>query len=146
MDSLKKILVEKTTWTQIRNTRHRQMLTKFRLSNHKLMIEKGRHLKLPLDERVCPVCQEGTEDEIHFLVQCNYYEILRKPLLDKCSELRPQFCFYSDEQKFTFMMTTPILMGDVSKFVYTALIDRDTYIDASATLNNILDQVSKSLH
>ena len=43
------------------------------------------------------------------------------------------------------MMTTPTLMGDVSKFIYTALSDRDTYIDASATLNNILDQVSKSL-
>ena len=31
---------------QIRNTKYRQKLTKLRLSNHQLMIEKGRHMKL----------------------------------------------------------------------------------------------------
>ena len=130
---------------QTRNVRHRQMLTKLRLSNHKLMIEKGRHLKLPLNERTCPVCQDGIEDEIHFLVRCKYYETLRQPLFSKCTELKPQFGFYPDKLKFSFIMTTPILMGNVSKFVFTAMTDRDTYIDASATLDSILDKVLKSL-
>ena len=128
---------------QIRNTKHRQMLTKFRLSNHKLMVEKGRHLRLPLNERTCPVCQAGVEDEIHFLVQCTHYETLRKPLLDNCLESRPQFNFYSDEQKFIFIMTSPTIMGDVSKFVYTAMSERDTYLDVSTTLQNVVDQVAK---
>ena len=131
---------------QIKNTKHRQMLSKFRLSTHKLMIEKGRHLKLPLEERTCPVCHTGVEDEIHFLVKCDYYATLRKPLLDNCSKNRLQFDFYSDEEKFIFMMTFPTLMGDVSKFVYTAMRERDTYLDVStSSLYNVVDQVAKSL-
>ena len=130
---------------QIRNTKHRQMLTKLRLSNHKLMIEKGRHLKLEPNERICPVCQQGVEDEIHFLVQCNQYQNHRNPLLDICLKTRPQFEFYTDEHKFVFMMTTPSLMGNVSKFVYTAMNERDTYLDVRETLDKLMDQVSKSM-
>ena len=120
-------------------------LSKFRLSNHKLLIETGRHMKLPITERICPVCMEGTEDEIHLLVRCNLYQSARQPLLDKCAELRPHFDFYSDKEKFQFIMTTPVLMGNVSKFVYSALNDRDIYQDVSITLNGILDKVPNLL-
>ena len=102
-------------------------------------------MKLPITERICPVCEEGTEDEIHLLVKCNFYEPARKPLLDKCSELKPHFDFYSDKEKFQFIMTTPVLMGNVSKFIYSALNDRDIYQDVSTTLNGIMDKVSNSL-
>ena len=126
---------------QIRNTKYRQKLTKLRLSNHKLMIERGRHLNLEKHERICPVCSEGVEDEIHLLLKCNQYDSLRAPLLHECSELKRNFCFYSDVEKFTFMMTTPALMGNVSKFINTAFNDRDIYLDASLTLNDVLDKV-----
>lgn len=78
--------------TQIRNTKRRQMLSKFRLSNHKLMIEVGRHMKpkLPKEQRICQLCNQGIEDEIHFLIECDSYKTLRKPLLDTCTELRSQ--------------------------------------------------------
>ena len=55
---------------QIRNTRLRQILTKFRLSNHRLMIERGRHLKLDVEDRKCPMCEINIEDEKHFLITC----------------------------------------------------------------------------
>jgi len=126
----------------IRNTKHRQKLTKFRLSNHKLMIEIGRHKNLPKEERICQICCEGIEDEIHFLVKCKQFDSLRKPMFEKCIELRPQFDFYSDKEKFIYIMTTPLLMGDVSKFIYTASNDRDIYLDVSATLIGVLDKVS----
>ena len=51
--------------TEIKNTKRRQKLTKLRLSNHQLMIETGRHKKLPKDERICQLCHYGVEDEIH---------------------------------------------------------------------------------
>ena len=127
--------------SEIRNAKHRQKLSKFRLSNHKLLIETGRHMKLPKTERICPICKEGIEDELHFLVRCNFYESERKSLLDKCIELRPNFDFYSDEEKFHFIMTTPVLMGNVSKFIYSAMNERDIYHDVSITLNGILDKV-----
>ena len=91
------------------------------------------------------MCQQGIEDEIHFLVQCNQYNTLRNPLLDMCLKTRPQFEFYTEEQKFIFMMTTPSLMCNVSKFVYCAMNERDTYLDVKETLEGVMDQVSKSL-
>ena len=46
----------------------RIILSRFRLSNHNLMIEKGRHQKLQLNQRNYPFCQGGLlEDEYHFI-------------------------------------------------------------------------------
>jgi hypothetical protein len=42
-------------------------LTKFRLSNHNLTIEKGRHLRIPVKERLCPFGCKDIEDEFHLL-------------------------------------------------------------------------------
>ena len=60
-------------------------MTKLRLSNHELMIEKGRHSNLAISERKCPFCHL-VEDEIHFLVTCNIYSILRNDLLNSVEE------------------------------------------------------------
>ena len=55
----------------IRNINYRVSLSRFRLSNHKLMIEVGRHQKLPKSQRFCPFCPNIIEDEIHFLINCD---------------------------------------------------------------------------
>ena len=127
----------------IRNTRLRQTLTKFRLSNHKLMIERGRHLrpKLDIEERICPVCQEGVEDETHFLVRCTFYEELRKPLLEHCVQVTPQFELYSEEEQFVSIMTNPLMMGKASKFLEMAFDTRETHIDVSTALSCVIDKV-----
>ena len=52
---------------QIENVRH--ILTKFRLSEHKLLIEIGRNLKIPRDQRLCEICNV-LEDEFHFFYEC----------------------------------------------------------------------------
>ena len=48
-----------------RNAKDRISMTKFRLSNHLLMIEKGRHQNLEWHDRICPLCPL-VEDEIDF--------------------------------------------------------------------------------
>lgn len=60
----------------IRNAALRQTLTKFRLSNHPLNIEKGRHTtpKTPKEIRFCPFCPTKVEDEEHFLMECPTYK------------------------------------------------------------------------
>ena len=130
---------------QIRNPKLRQKLTKFRLSNHKLMIEVGRHMKLRKEDRICPLCHLEIEDEIHFLTKCKIYEPLRKPIFDHCKELRPQFSHYSAKERFIYIMANPHMMGNVSRYLDSALKDRDIYLDACASLNCILDQVVSTL-
>ena len=53
---------------QVTNIRHRMTLTKLRLSNHKLAIETGRYIRpyRKPEERICPICKNDVEDEIHF--------------------------------------------------------------------------------
>ena len=53
-------------------------LSKFRIGNHKLRIETGRHTKpkIPPQQRICKTCNI-MEDEIHFLVDCKLYSDIR---------------------------------------------------------------------
>ena len=62
--------------------KHRQLLTKFLCSNHKLEIEKGRHIGTERANRICKVCSLGLiEDETHFLTACPAYTAIRLAIL-----------------------------------------------------------------
>ena len=68
----------------VRNVDRRTHLSKLRLSNHDLMIEKGRHQGLEINQRKCPFCPTNTlEDESHFLLSCKVFTFLRDILLGK---------------------------------------------------------------
>ena len=66
--------------TFVQNTSDRIAMSKFRLSNHTLLIETGRHQGIPAPERKCPFCPEHIEDEFHFLINCPTYNTLRNNL------------------------------------------------------------------
>ena len=55
--------------------------TKFRLSNHSLMIENGRHQKINRNLGFCPLCPNIVEDEVHFLLECTCFEKHRNSFL-----------------------------------------------------------------
>ena len=57
-------------------------LSKFRVSNHKLPIERGRYENLERSERKCNVCHV-LGDEFHFLFLCSIFNDERKLLLPK---------------------------------------------------------------
>ena len=61
----------------------RVILTKFRLSDHELNIEKGRHKDIKRQERFCPCCslKKQIENETHFLLECPYYNNLRQEFM-----------------------------------------------------------------
>ena len=51
---------------------------KFRIGNHKLMIETGRYSQIPRVNRLCPTCGSNQiEDEIHLLFHCPKDSIFR---------------------------------------------------------------------
>ena len=64
-------------YLSIPNIKHRQALTRLRLCGHSLSIETGRHKKIPPEERTCPLCKTGVEDEIHFLIKCPALDEIR---------------------------------------------------------------------
>ena len=55
----------------------RYLITRWRLSNHNLMIEKGRRQDIPREQRVCDTC-EVLEDERHVIFQCPRYNDIRQ--------------------------------------------------------------------
>ena len=55
-------------------------MSKFRLPNHKLMIEKGRHLNIAKPDRKCPFCP-NVEDEVYFLLHRRTISVLRESLV-----------------------------------------------------------------
>ena len=60
------------TWRLQKNKLQRQTLSKLRLSAHNPFIERGRHWKIPREERKCLVCGV-VEDEIRFLESCTKF-------------------------------------------------------------------------
>ena len=77
----------------------RKLLTRFRISNHCLSIEKGRHTKpkTPVEKRICIVCDtKAIEDEDHFLCKCPLYTDLRREFIENCDRLG----FYGCNENF----------------------------------------------
>ena len=65
------------------NERNRICLTRWRLSSHKLYIERGRYAvpKIPREDRLCIICLE-IEDEHHALFICRAHLFIRRKYED----------------------------------------------------------------
>ena len=65
--------------TVTKNNILQMQFARFRLSAHQLNIEKGRHLQLNRNERLCTLCNSSAvESEFHFLLNCQKYLYLRR--------------------------------------------------------------------
>ena len=68
--TFKKSIGYGTYLSHIKNATRRRRISKFRLSNHALIIETGRHNRIPKELRFCPLCTNSVETEVHFLLLC----------------------------------------------------------------------------
>ena len=90
----------------------KRTLTKYRLSEHSLAIEKGRHRKtwLPAEQRLCSHCTlNEPETELHFLTKCEKYKHIRETHFQKFESITTGFITLTDEDKL------PILLGEDPK-------------------------------
>ena len=120
--------LEQYTWL-IRNQKHRVALSRLRLSSHQLMIEKGRHHKpiIPRTERICPICNQGVEDECHFVTTCPTYQADRTVLFNVAGNCNNNFGdIPTNEQKFIYLMSheNPNLLAKLGEFVYKSFNTR----------------------
>ena len=100
-------------------------MTKLRLSNHTLLIEKGRNQKMEEDLRVCSSCPNTIEDEIHFLLDCPTYQDTREKLL--LPTLNTKY-LASNKDKFCFLLTNKTSIKAVAAYIKNAFTTRENTI------------------
>ena len=68
----------------------RILISKIRLSSHKLCIETGRYTGVIREDRICHKCNLGViEDEYHFILQCPFYTNIRRQYIKAYFYRRP---------------------------------------------------------
>ena len=105
----------------VKNIGDRTALTKLRLSNHTLMIERGRHQGLQENQRLCPFCKNKVEDEYHFVMECNTFDSFRQNLFDDMMEINNMFNWLNDNEKFIFLLSKPETGEIMSKYLHKTL-------------------------
>ena len=118
----------KQTWNledyllTVGNIADRTALCKFRLSDHSLMVEKGRHDNLNKSDRMCPFCPGQIENEFHLLLKCSTYTNLRRNLFSDVETLCIGFFYPPDEEfLFWFLLKNPVISESTAKFVRLSL-------------------------
>ena len=98
----------------------RRELCKFRVSNHKLQIEIGRHNNIAIENRLCATCQE-IEDEEHFLTKCTKYNNMRRELYSSVTNVCPNFSSLPNEDRFVYLLTcdNEIVVEKVGKICFS---------------------------
>ena len=106
----------------IKTVRKRISLSRIRLSTHDLMIEKGRHSNLKVNQRTCPFCTGNVlEDELHFLLVCNIFSLLRNDLLKDAKYIFPEFETWDKGQQFKALLSDERLVNPTATYFYKAL-------------------------
>ena len=106
------------------NIAERIAFSKFRLSNHRLLIEIGRHKKIEKQRRICPFCPLEIEDEVHFLTTCPTYNTIRENLFAELPTLSRTL--YTDKfSLFKYLMINKNAVKHTAKFINSALSIRE---------------------
>lgn len=77
-----------------------RIMTAFRTRNHRLPIEIGRWQSIPLNERICWLCNDDIGDEFHYVLKCRYFNEERQRLI------KPYFFRNPNTIKFNSLMNS----------------------------------------
>ena len=94
-----------------------------RLRSHNLEIERGRHTRpqTPIANRICRRClTTQVDDEIHFLMQCNMFELDRKALLSEAGKYITNSNTQCDTEQFKSIMSSEnhAIINALAKYIY----------------------------
>ena len=118
-----KIGIEKYL-TCIKSINIRTDISRMRLSNHDLMIEKGRHLKLKRDQRVCPFCPSLVETEEHFILFCKTFSQFRRELYREVENYFQGFEEYTTEHRLKLLLGDEKIVHITGTYLSKALYVR----------------------
>ncbi|KAA0708101.1 hypothetical protein E1301_Tti023590 [Triplophysa tibetana] len=102
---------------KLKDYRQRKLVSKYRLSDHSLCIETGRHRQnwTSRDHRLCSNCTDGVvEDELHFLTQCSKYQSIRQKYFTLIGNVYPEFHRENDIEKLSYLLGEMVECIDLS--------------------------------
>ena len=99
---------------------HRRILAMFRCGNLPLHIETGRYArpKLPVEQRTCFHCVETVEDELHFLIDCPFYDDIRRKMFHKAQLCNRDFVLYDSIAKMIFLLNNPNMQTHLASTLF----------------------------
>ena len=93
------------------------------------MIEKGRHLDLQENQRLCPFCDNKIENEQHFVIECPTYNVLRQKLFYDITESNNEFNELNEYEKFCFLLKAQDAGDLISEYLNKTLQIRKYLIE-----------------
>ena len=116
----KKIGLQK--YLELNERKYRKALSAFRISAHRLNIERGRYMKLKLEDRLCTTCNV-IEDEIHAIWQCTKFQMSRNQMVQIITEKKINMNKTNKEIFIDILTSSDIaILKAVGWFVYTCNI------------------------
>ena len=107
------------TWKK--NFKNRQLIAKFRTSDHCLQIETGRYNNIPRQQRLCTTCNI-LEDEYHFFLNCYLNQQPRNLLINTIENKCPFFTNMSPMNRLDYIPNpTSDLLSVVCTFINQSL-------------------------
>ena len=120
----------------VRDKNHQSALTRLRVSSHKLNVEAGRHAwpNVLRQQRQCLYCDSRElDDEIYFLLRCNFHSEARDSFIRKIAEHWPvQLETVPHPERCIDIMTSKDknILNPMAKFVYLEFKRRELKIYA----------------
>lgn len=103
----------------------RAALCRLRCSSHQLAIEQGRYRQTPVGLRLCPLCNNGIETELHFVLKCPAYIMLRERYI------LPKYYNNVSQHKFIMLMSSQseYVLRNLAMFVFYAFKLREQLLN-----------------
>ena len=117
--------------TQVKNVKHRQAATRFRISAHKLAVETGRYTNIERNLRLCSICNlQEIGDEYHYFSNCENEKLkkLRKQFLKELIDINCNFSSLGSNELFLYCvsMNDENIINPTAKYIYEILKTFDT--------------------
>ena len=95
-----------------------------------LAVETGRHRipKVPLEQRVCKICNTSIEDEYHFIMECTPLKELRQQLFISLSLHDITFMQLDNYFKFLYIIQAEQCTSVIAKYVYKMFKLRTSFL------------------
>ena len=109
-----------------KNRKHRTAITKMRLSSHKLPIESMRMQKVIRENRLCPLCEDGSVgDEWHYLKKCTNRSMIDIRTIFKIEIIKVQQQFSKMDLHnilhYCLQCHDDVVIGPLGKYIYDIL-------------------------